>query len=99
MPRVARAWSVATKAVTTPGTAVQLAQSFVPEGHHVRLVNRTTNTGNLYLGNSQTAAQTASTRTIVRPSEACVLQVMDTNLIWMDAESSSDSLEIIVEQD
>lgn len=99
MANVKRAWTVVTKTVAVPGTAENLSSVFVPEGHTVTITNRRESSGNIYLGTTKTGAETDSTRKILIPGQSMSLQIMDFNLLWIDADNATDTAEIVATQD
>ena len=94
-PPSATAWSVVVKGVTTPGTAVQIASNVVPDGMEIGITARLSNTGVMYIADTQTNAQTAGSRKNLEPGQSTTLRIWNTNLIWLDADNSSDRLEIV----
>ena len=91
----ATSWSVVVVGVSSPGTAEQVTAHVVPEGMEIGVTARLTNTQLMFLGPSQTAAQTPGSRKELQPGQSTSLRVWNTNLIWVDAENSSDRLELV----
>ena len=89
----------AQKSVTSSGTPVQLADQPVPEGVSIVLKAKDTNTGYLTLGSSSTnALNTGTSNFRLQANQTLMLQVGNTNILWLDATVSGETLEIIFEQ-
>ena len=86
------------KGVSSAGTAEQVASYNVPDGLEVNITTRRSNSQNMYLGDSQTNAQTSGNRKALIPGQSTSLRIDNTNRIWVDADNSSDRLEITVQQ-
>ena len=97
-PPSATSWSVIVVGVSAPGTAEQVASHVVPEGMEIGVTARRSNSGNCYIADSQTNAQTAGSRKVLVPSQSTVLRLDNTNKIWMDADSANERIEIVVQK-
>ena len=85
--------------VSVPGTAEQVTQHYIPDGYGPATITaRDGNGGNMFVADSQTNAQTAASRKVLIPGQSTALNIDDTSRIWVDAESSSDRLEITVQK-
>lgn len=89
--------------VTADGAhAVQLSASSVPvpDGFSVFFTFRKANSGtNIYVGNSQVAAQTHGSAKIMNAQNAGLrLYVTDVSNIWIDADLANDGVDWIVEK-
>ena len=91
----ATSWSVVVVGVSAPGTAEQVASHVVPEGMEVGITARRSNSSTMYIGPSQTAAQTAGSRKELISGQSTTLRVWNTNQIWVDASNANDRLEIV----
>lgn len=86
------------KGVSSAGTAEQVAAYQIPDGLEVNITARRSNTQNMYVADSQTNAQTSANRKQLIPSQSTSLRIDNTNRIWVDADNTSDRLEITVQQ-
>ena len=84
--------------VAVPGTAEQVTGYQIPDGLPVTITARRSNTGSMYLGDTQARAQTASTRKVLIPGQSLDLRIDNTNRIWVDADDANDRLEFTVTQ-
>lgn len=91
----ATSWSVVVVGVSVPGTAEQVASHTVPEGMEIGITSRRSNSQTMFIGDSQTNAQTSGSRKELIPGQSTTLQIDNTNRIWVDAQNSSDRLEIV----
>ena len=83
--------------VASAGTAIQGEDQLVPDGCHVVLKARRTNTGYIYPGGTKANAEEND---FEMPPEAIVeLKVRNINDIWCDSSVNSDVAEWIVETD
>ena len=87
---------VVTKGVSVPGTAEQCSSLYILEGMPVTVTNRRDASGNMYVGFSQTDAQTSATRKILVPGQSADFYVDNLNKLWVDADSAGDLLELSV---
>lgn len=92
----ANSYEYVVKGVAVPGTAEQVEANYVLDGNEVNITARRVNTGSMYLGFSQTEAQTASTRKVLIPGQSTGLKIDNTDKIWVDADNANDRLEISV---
>ena len=85
--------------ITTAGTAVQLSSTSypIPDGVAVVVKAAPANTGNIFVGGSQSDAQTAANRYTLVPNESVSLQVQDLNMVWVDAATSGDDVQYLLE--
>lgn len=87
------------KGVSVPGTAEQVAEHFIPERYGpVTITARDSNSGTMYIADSQANAQTAASRKNLIPGQSTTLNIDNTALLWVDADNSTDRLEITVEK-
>ena len=81
--------------VTTPGTAQQVTAHVVPDGLAVKVTARPSNTGNFYVAFSAAAAQSSTgAREVFSFGRSSDFYVDDSSRLWVDADNSSDILEI-----
>ena len=98
MSPTATSWLTLVVGISSPGTAEQVTQYIVPEGMAIGVTARRSNTGNMYVADSQTNAQTAANRKNLIPGQSTTLYLDDTSKIWVDADNSSDRIEIVVQR-
>ena len=82
--------------ISSPGTAEQLAQHFIPEGLPIRLKANIDNTGNMYWGFSQSDAEGSNRESLVAGESSDPLYIDSSDRIWVDADSASDTLEVVI---
>lgn len=85
-----------TYTVTAPGTAQQFPSTIIPDGYSTVFKNRLANTGNFYLGDTQANAQDATARKVLESGESVTYAINNLNLIWRDADNSTDRIEVSV---
>lgn len=95
-PRVTNQIQFPTYTVTAPGTAQQFPSNTIPDGFKTVFKNRLSNTGNFYLGDSAANAQDATARKVLEPGESVTYEIGNTNLLWRDADSSTDRIEVTI---
>ena len=86
------------KGVTVAGTADQLTAYQIPDGLTVTVTARRSNTQNCYIADTQVNAQTSANRKVLVPGQSTELRIDNTNRIWMDADNTTDRIEITVQQ-
>ena len=87
------------KTVTAKGTPVQLPNVSIEEGMNLVIKAKNSNTGIVYVGySSATALNTNSNYFSLYPGESVGLNIINANLVWIDAESG-EGIEYITEQD
>lgn len=91
------AWTHDHKNVTVAGTAEQLDSISIPNGFQFLIKAKDTNSGRIYLGNSQANAQDSSRRFTLWSNESKRFGITNANLIWIDAEVSGEGIEYSVE--
>lgn len=84
--------------IAVPGTAEQIAEHFIPDGYETVITARLSNTGDMYIADSQTNAQTAASRKTLSPGQSTTLHIDNTARIWADADNANDRLEIAVQK-
>jgi hypothetical protein len=72
--------------------AVQLGALVVPNGFFLTIKALSSNTKNIYLGNSQANAQAHTTAYILAPGESVRLQITNANLCWIDAQVATEGV-------
>jgi len=92
------AWASAVKSVAVPGVAEQCASLAAAPGKAIVFKARDTNTGNVFLGNSQASAQNVATRFLLAAGQSLVLYITNANLVWVDAAVAAEGISIAVEQ-
>jgi|GEM_PF-3456986 len=92
------AWVHHQRNVSTPGTAKQLGSIIIPPGFFDLVVRaKSTNTGNIYVGNSNANASDANERITLASDEAIKLRVSNASLVWVDAAVANEGVEYFVE--
>lgn len=86
---------VLNKTVASPGTAEQLPAHVVPEGLAVVVTARASNTGKMYVGLTQAAAQSGA-RHVFEFGRSKEFFVDDSSRLWVDSDNSSDVLEVFI---
>ena len=82
------------KSVSSAGTAERLDAFYLRDGFTVHLVNPIGNDGNFYLGSTKALAE-AKQKT-VEPGQSVPMKISNTALIWVDADNTTDELEVYV---
>ena len=97
LPSLAQAvnWNQGSKTVATAGTAEQL-DSF-PINACVVVKALSANTGDVFLSNTQTRAQTAGLRFTMAANDKLRLCIPNLNLIWVDVSVNGEGVEHAVE--
>ena len=90
------AFQTFTKSIAVPGTAERLTAFYVPDGGIVSITSRRSNTGNFYLAETAAKAQSGARKVMV-PGQSREYRVDNTALIWVDADSATDVLEVSIE--
>lgn len=95
-PRSASSFQTLNITISTPGTAERLAAYYIPDGFDVVVTARRDNAGNLYIAESQAKAQSGA-RKVMTPGQSRVYHVDNTARLWIDADNSTDVLEVDLE--
>ena len=85
------------KNVTTAGTAEQMATLTIPSRLAVVIKAKPANGGNIFLGNSKANAESSTVRHTLQANEGVKLYISNLNLVWIDAATSGEGVEYIVE--
>ena len=91
-------WTHSQKTVGTPGTAEQLADLVVADGFSLVVRAFPDNTGNIFFGNSQANAQSATARIAFSAGNGPTLWVKNANVVWIDAAVAAEGVDYWVEQ-
>ena len=94
-PRNTPTFETGSLAITAGGTAEQLTSHRIPIGHTITVLARSTNQGNLFIGESKVKAE-ANHVTLV-PGANIDLAVDNAHDIWIDAATTGDIVEWIFE--
>src|SRR3990167_780516 len=86
------------KGVSVAGTAEQLTAYFIPDGLEVVVAARVAHADKKYLGDTKANAENTANRKVLEPGQSTTLQIDDTSLIWVNAESTADRVEITVQR-
>ena len=84
--------------VSIAGTAEQVATRYIADGLEVVITARVGNSDKMYVADSQANAQSTSTRKVLEPGQSTTLRINDTSKLWINAESTSDRLEITIQR-
>lgn len=84
--------------IASAGTAQQGPSVQIPAGFAVVIKGRDGNTGNIFFARSQVDAQTSGSRITVAQGAAAKLYITNLNLVWFDAVTSNDIVELFVER-
>ena len=85
--------------VAVPGTAQQFPNIHIPDGFSVVIKNRLSNAGNLYLANSAAdAISSIGDRKVLESGESITLPIANLNLLFRDADNSTDRFEVTLVQ-
>jgi len=82
--------------VATSGTPVQLFDIPAAESAEIVIKAKRSNLGSIKIGES--SAQALAGKFTLEPGEAIKLRISNANKIYIDAETSGDKVELIVEQ-
>ena len=93
--RSVRTFQFLNPTVTAPGTAQRLTAYYVPDGFTVYLVNPLNSTGNFYAAETAAKAQSGA-RKRIEPGQSVPFKVDNTSRIFIDADNSTDALEVYV---
>ena len=83
--------------VTAAGTAEQMASLAIPHGFAVVIKAKPGNTGNIFLGSSKANAESSTLRFTLQPNEKVELKIDNLNLVWLDAATSGEGVEYLIE--
>ncbi len=86
---------VGTATVSTAGTPVQLSSGAVPDGCYLTIVARSTNLGNVYVGNTSTIAIAGTF--VMAARDSLNLRVADSKYVWIDASTDACTIQYVVE--
>lgn len=81
--------------ITSPGTAERLTAYYVPPGFEVVLTAKRSNTQNMYFAETAAKAQSGARKTLI-PGQSITLQLDNTARIFVDADNSTDDLEVTI---
>ena len=87
-----------TVTITSAGTAQQGPAVQIPPGFSAVIKGRDGNTGNVFFAPSATEAQTAASRITVAPGSAARMFITSLDLVWFDAVTTNDVVELFVER-
>lgn len=85
------------KTIAAAGTAEQLPNVPVPDGHVLVIKALDSNTGDIEIGETQAIAQ-GSNPFVLKPGQAVELDIVNANLIWADVTVAGNGVSGIVEQ-
>ncbi len=86
--------------VYVPGTAQNLYPVPIPDGYPVTIVANPSNTGNIYIGKTQSEAQDPRVRMNgLAPGLAVSLKIKNLGVIWVDADVANEGVSWLVESD
>lgn len=94
--RSSNSFQTIAKTVAAPGTAERVTAFYVPEGSIVSVTSRISNSGNLYIAETQAKAQSGARKVLV-PGQSREYRVSNTAQLWVDADSATDVLEVSIE--
>jgi len=98
-PLTANSIDFPTYTVTAPGTAQQFPNIHIPDGFKVVFKNRLNNSGNFYLANTAAdAISSTGDRKTLEPGESVTLEIANLNMLFRDADSSTDRIEVTLQQ-
>lgn len=84
--------------VASAGTAEQVASDVaVPDGFAVVVKGKSSNTGDIMVGNSQANAEDSTVAFLLSADQSLSLKVDNVNRIWIDAENDGEGVEYVVE--
>ena len=96
--RSSRSFQTLAKTVAAPGTAERVTAFYVPEGSVVSVTARRTNTGSMYVAETQAKAQSGARKVLI-PGQSRDYRVDNTARLWVDADSATDVLEVSIEDE
>lgn len=85
-------WEHDHKNVTTSGTPVQLPALPVPDGFTLVIYAKTTNLGNIYIGNSKDLVLNAAKRVTLEAKDTAELRVKKASEVWIDADNADEGV-------
>jgi hypothetical protein len=83
--------------VAAHGVAQQLQAQAIPNGFTVFIRARPTNTGPVYIGNSQVNAQNPAVAIILEPGAFLTYGITNVDLVWVNADNDGDGVMWTVE--
>lgn len=86
-------WTHDQKNVTSPGTPVQLAALPVPDGYALVVRAKSSNTGNIYQGNSKDTTADSAKRVTLAANDSTKLYVKKASEVWIDADTAGEGVE------
>lgn len=91
-------WRSVSTTVTTAGTPVNLADISIPDGFSLAIRGLTANgAGLIYVANSSANTGSAANRFILRAGDVIILNITNTNLVWIDASVNGAGIEFVIE--
>ena len=99
-PKNKPSFATGSKTVITAGTAVQLTEYSLPieDGYELAVVAHPGNSGTIYIGASKGDAEGSNKFDGLNAGIAVSMRIKDTNLIWVNAETSSDGVSWVIEK-
>lgn len=95
-PRSGNTFQTLNVTIASPGTAARLSAYYIPDGFDVVVTARRDNSGNMYIAETQAKAQSGA-RKIMTPGQSRTYHVDNTARLWIDADNSTDVLEVDLE--
>lgn len=95
-PRLTSSFQTLNVSITSPGTAERLPAYIITEGFDIVVTARRDNAGNMYIAETQAKAQSGA-RKLLSPGQSRVYHLDNTARIWVDADNSTDVLEVDLE--
>jgi len=80
--------------VTAPGTGERLPAFYVRDNFSVVITNPRDSEGNFYLGATKAESE-AKQKTLI-PGQSMAFPIANTAAIWVDADESTDVLEVVL---
>lgn len=96
LPRNTSTFQTLAVSITAPGTAERVSAFYVPEGSVISVTARRSNTGNMYIAETQAKAQSGARKVLI-PGQSREYRLNNTARLWVDADSASDVLEVSIE--
>lgn len=90
-------WEVERALVGVVGEPKQLPPQAIPTGYGVVVKAMHTNTGEIYVSNSKYNVKDPNRRAVFEKKDGTILQVDNTDLIWIDASVAGEGVEWWVE--
>jgi hypothetical protein len=83
--------------VPTHGNAVQFASQAIPDGFSIAVKAFDTNTGNIYIGNSEANAENHAVAAILAAGQSLLYFIDNADLIWIDSDVDDEGVVWTVE--